>query len=143
MITLLSFLSLAYSFDIAYENSSFAMWQARNDSYYAWMYDMDNENIGTTFDIEARYGAGIYGYVGGNTYISAIMRGNNPITTSDPEFGDFGFRFGIRSKHWDAGYEYHCVHPILAYMDDTQVASKREGAFWKVHVKFTGEWRYK
>jgi hypothetical protein len=143
MITLLSFLSLAYSFDIAYENSSFALWTPKNESYYSYNFDLDNESIGTTFDIEARYGDKIYGYIGGSTYISAVMTGGNLVTETSPEFGDFGARFGVRSKHWDAGYEYHCVHPILAYMDDTQVASKREGAFWKVHVKFTGEWRYK
>ena len=143
MITLLSFLSLAYSFDIAYEHSAFTLWTPKSTSYYAYDFAPEKENIGTNFDIELRYGGNIYCYVGGNTYISAIMSGDNPVTETSPEFGDFGARFGVRSKHWDAGYEYHCVHPILAYMDDTQVASKREGAFWKVHVKFTGEWRYK
>lgn len=143
MITLLSFLSLAYSFDIAYEHSAFALWTPKQNSFYAYDYAPEKESIGTNFDVELRYGGAIYGYVGGNTYISAVMSGDNPISETSPEFGDFGARFGIRSKHWDAGYEYHCVHPILAYMDDTQVASKREGAMWKVHVKFTGEWKYK
>jgi hypothetical protein len=143
MITLLSFLSLAYSFDIAYENSSFTMWTQNDNAVLSWKYDPENESVVTTFDIEARYGGNIYGYIGGSTYISAAMTGSNIVTETSPEFGDFGARFGVRSKHWDAGYEYHCVHPILAYMDDTQVASKREGSMWKVHVKFTGEWRYK
>ncbi len=139
----LSLLSIAYNFEIAYENSSFATWHAQPDSYYNWDFNPDNTNIGSEFNVEFRCGKSIYGYAGGSTYISAIIQGDNLITETSPELGSFGLYAGIRSKHFDVGFDYNCLHGMYPYMDDTQILDKREGARWKIFFKFNGEWRYK
>lgn len=135
--TILTYLSLAYSFDLAYENTEWLLWDYANPEWYV----QSDDYLGFRADLEFRAGIDeLYGFIGGQMYNgSKIESLKDGPAGFNPVFDDYQFRFGARSKYVEVGYEYHCVHPIMTYLiDDDAMGWKKEGAYSKFYIKFSG-----
>lgn len=140
--TILTYLSLAYSFDLAYEQTNWMLWDCSVPMYQA----QSNDYLGFRADLELRAGIqSLYGYVGGQMYNSSRIEdvkqgpgGFNPV------MDDYQFRAGARAKASqvlcvELGWEYHCVHPIKTYMiEDFAKPWSKEGAYSNFHITVSG-----
>jgi hypothetical protein len=136
--TILTYLSLAYSFDLAYENTEWLLWDYANPEWYV----QSDDYLGFRADLEFRAGIDeLYGFIGGQMYNgSKIESLKDGPAGFNPVFDDYQFRAGARTKHVEIGYEYHCVHPIMTYLiDDKAMGWKKEGAYSKFYIKVSGK----
>lgn len=134
--TILTYLSLAYSFDLAYENTEWMLWDY--DTSITW-YTRGDRYIGFTPDVEFRAGTDkLYGFIGGNVYGSARVEGLSP-GGFDPVLSDYQFRVGFKYMSTTIGYEYHCVHPIQTYITDERYLQwQKEGSYSKFYITVSG-----
>jgi len=140
IFNILTYLSLVYSFELGYENSGFKLWENYRYADESGTYFID-DYISSRFDISLNIGTA---YVGGGIYVPAKMEGRVfQVSQYNPNFDDYNFNFGIKTEHFDIGYIYHCVHPIMTYLDDRAIKSKTEGSYYKVFIKFTDTWKFK
>ncbi len=134
--TILTYLCLAYSFDMSYERTEWLLWEYSNTS----VWDAHSENFfGFKSDLELRWGTkDKYVFTGGYMYNCSNME-SAPPKGFNPVFDDFQVRVGGKYKCIQAGWEYHCVHPIITYFTQmSEIKSKREGNYNKFYINISG-----
>lgn len=137
---ILTYLTLAFSFELSAEVSQWLLWDYANPEFNA----RHNMYIGFKPDVELRYGdADVFMYVGGQMYngskIENIKQGAGGF---NPMLDNYMFRLGITYYGFTIGYEHDCTHPITTYnLYDEEISWKSEGAYNKYFVKYTGEIR--
>lgn len=133
-MNLLTGIAIVYGFALNYGHSEFALWD------YANRHDVNTQYITSDFKIGVEWGKL---YVGGGLSVPTVnVEGKLKAGSFNPVQSSYDFTAGIKNDHFDVGYAYTCNHPIMIYLDDyTRVGSRVEGAYWKVFVKFNGEFR--
>lgn len=134
--TILTYLSLAYSFDMSYERTEWLLWEYSNTS----VWDAHSENFfGFKSDLELRWGTkDKYVFMGGYMYNCSNME-SAPPKGFNPVFDDFQVKAGGKYKYVQVGWEYHCVHPIMTYFTQmSEIKSKREGNYNKFYINISG-----
>lgn len=141
--TILTYLSLAYSFDLAYENTEWVLWDYANPEWYV----QSDDYLGFRADLEFRAGVDeLYGFIGGQMYNgSKIESLKDGPAGFNPVFDDYQFRVGAKVSddddlwEFEVGWQYHCVHPIMTYLiDDDAMGWKKEGAYSKFYITVSG-----
>jgi hypothetical protein len=134
----LTLLSIAYQFSLGLSNSQYQLWEA-NGSPYASQYS--SNYVETDFAIRGNVWRF---YVGGGVDVTSQKEKQAHVFDAgeyNPLANDYSFEVGYCGKYFDIGYEYRCIHPTMAYLQDRDIKKKKDGAYKKVFIQFTHEWR--
>jgi len=133
MSTFIAMLSLIYSFELGLAESGYVLWKNNGDNHCL----IKNTMVETNFDVGLKYWKF---YVGGGTATSSIPK--RELSNYSAQWNNYSMKAGYDGKYFDVGYEYRCIHPVMAYLQDKDINSKKEGNYKKVFVKFTHELRF-
>jgi hypothetical protein len=125
-------LSLIYSFELGLAESGYVMWEKQGDSHYL----VDNVMVETNFDVGLKYWRF---YLCGGTATSSVPM--KELSNYSAQWNNYNMKAGYDGKYFDIGYEYRCIHPVMAYLADKDIKYKKEGNYQKVFIKFTHEFK--
>lgn len=136
----LTYLSIAYQFTIGLSNSQYQLW---DQIEYPWGIQYSKDCIETDFDIKLKFWRF---YAGGGAHITSRKADGKFFLEAgqyQPLFNDFPVSAGYSGKYFDVGYEYRCIHPVMAYLQDRDVRNKKDGAYQRIFVTFRHELSFK
>ena len=136
-MNLLTLFSVSYSLLVGYQSSAYQMWEQAGYQ----ITQERNQSLVTQFDVDLKFWRF---YVGGGVNTPASF-GDNLFSPGqyDAKWNDYAYRFGYKGNYFDVGYDYHCIHPVMAYLQDSDIKYKKEGGCTTVFVKFRHELRFK
>jgi hypothetical protein len=129
-----------YQFTIGLSNSEYQLWE-QNGNPYGIQYSSDC--LETDFNIQLKYWRF---YIGGGVDITSQKEEGRFLLNAgayNPLTNDYSYVAGYSGKYFKVGYEYRCIHPTMAYLQDRDIRKKKDGAYQKVFVQFTHELRFK
>lgn len=133
MNTFIAMLSLFYSFELGLADSKYVMWEKNGDTHVL----IEHVMVETNFDVGLKFWKF---YLGGGTATSSVPK--RDVVNSSAQWNNYSMKAGYDGKYFDVGYEYRCIHPVMAYLQDSNIKSKKEGNYSKVFVKFSHELRF-
>jgi hypothetical protein len=133
MNSLLAMLSLFYSFELGLTESGYVLWEKQGYTHEL----IENVMVETNFDIGLRFWRF---YIGGGTATSSVP--NERISYYNAQWNNYSMKAGYDGKYFNVGYEYRCIHPVMAYLQDKDIDSKKEGNYKKLFVTFKHELRF-
>jgi hypothetical protein len=138
-MNLLTYLSIAYQFTIGLSESQYQLWEPI-DRPYGVQYS--RTSLETDFNIKAYFWR--FYITGGVNVTSQKEIGAFAFDAGkyNPLANDYPYGAGYSGKFFDVGYEYRCIHPTLAYLQDRDIKKKKDGAYSFVFVKFHHELRF-
>lgn len=139
-MNLLSMLSIAYQFTIGLSQSDYQLWEPVQ---YPWGTQYSTECLETDFSVRLKYWRF---YVGGGVDITSQKENGAFVFNAgayNPLDNDYSYVAGYAGKYFDVGYEYRCIHPTMAYLQDRDIKKKKDGSYQRVFVTFRHELRFK
>lgn len=136
-MNILTLFSVCYSLTIGYQSSGYNLWE-QTDPYLS---QTTNQSLITNFNVDLYFWNF---YVGGGTNTTSAF-GNDIMKPGDynPLWNDYAFRVGYKGKYITVGYDYHCIHPVRAYLQDTDTKYTKEGGCTTLFVKFEHQLKFK
>jgi hypothetical protein len=139
-MNLLTLFSIMYQFTIGLSNSGYQLWEQEGNAY-GTQYSTDC--LETDFNIQLKYWRF---YIGGGVDITSQKEEGRFLLNAgayNPLMNDYSYSAGYAGKCFNVGYEYRCIHPVMAYLQDRDIKHKKDGAYQKVFLRFTHELRFK
>lgn len=136
----LTLFSIAYSFTIGLSESGYQLWEQR-DNPYGTQYT--KECLETDFSVQLKYWSF---YIGGGVDITSQKEKESFLLNAgsyNPLMNDYSYVAGYAGKFFNVGYEYRCIHPTMAYLQDRDIKRKKDGAYQRVFVQFSHELKFK
>lgn len=136
----LTFFSIAYSFAIGLSESEYQLWDPVE---YPWGTQYSTECLETDFSVQLKFWRF---YVGGGVEITSQKEDGKFLLNAgayNPLANDYSYIAGYDGKYFNVGYEYRCIHPTMAYLQDRDIRRKKDGAYQRVFIKFSHELRFK
>lgn len=136
----LTLFSIAYSFTIGLSESGYQLWEQRENPYGT---QYTNNCVETDFSIKLKYWRL---YFGGGVDITSQKESNKFFLDAgqyNPLANDYSIVSGYAGKYFNIGYEYRCIHPTMAYLQDRDIRRKKDGAYQRVFIQFSHELKFK
>lgn len=139
-MNLLTLFSISYSFTIGLSESEYQLWE-QNGNIYGEQYS--TECLETDFSIDFNFWRF---YIGGGVDITSHKKDNEFLLNAGGYsllMCDYPYRAGYQGKFFNIGYEFRCIHPTMAYLQDRDIKRKKDGAYQRVFIQFSHELRFK
>ena len=136
----LTLFSIVYQFSIGLSHSDYQLWEEKK---YPWGIQYSTESLETDFQVKFKYWRF---YLGGGVDITSQKEKDAFVFDAgkyNPLANDYSYLVGYSGKYFNVGYEYRCIHPTMAYLQDRDILKKKDGAYQKVFITFSHELRFK